>query len=169
MSEGGKRMLLRNLITYLHQIVCMCPALAPAGSLRVIAWGEEPRSWSWMARFSLSGAWKSLCGTSLAILLTRHLASVSQPRLLFISDGQWHRDELSRLIQWRHSLLHVSVRAIATGPDANAKQLRQLAGASAVFNPEEIVAVLQSWVGADSAMLTEESRVLSSGEMGVGL
>lgn len=168
MSEGGKRMLLRNLITYLHQVVRMCPALAPTWSLRVIAWGEAAEVVEMEGEILPFRCVGKASVDSLTNLLTTHLANVSQPRLLLMSDGQWHLDELARLVQWRRSMSNVLVRVIATGYDANVQYLRQLAGASAVFNPEEIVAALHSWDDADSAMLTEESSVLSSAEMGGG-
>jgi uncharacterized protein YegL len=168
MSEGGKRMLVRNLLTYLHQFARMCPAVAPTWSLRVIAWGEATEVVEVEGEILPFRCVGKTSADSLAILLTTHLENVSQPRLLLISDGQWHRDELTRLVQWRRSMSNVSVRVIATGYDANVQHLRQLAGASAVFNPEEIVAALHSWDGEDSAMLNQESRVPSFVEMGGG-
>lgn len=168
MSEGGKRMLVRNLLTYLHQVIRMCPSAPPTGSLSVIAWGEATEIVELDGEILPFTCVGKASVDSLTILMTTHLENVSQSRLLLISDGQWHRDELTRLVQWRRSLSNISVRVIATGSDANLQYLRQLAGASAVFNPEEIVAALHSWDGADSVMLNEVSRVLTFVEMGGG-
>ena len=166
MSEGGKRMILRNLITYLHQVVRMCPELALTGSLRVVAWGNAADVVEFeegeILPFSCVG---KASVDSLANLLTAHLANVSQPRLLLISDGHWPLDELERLVQWRRSMPHVSVRVIAAGYEASVHHLRQFVDASAIFKPEEIVAAVQSWDHAKSAMFTEESRVPSSVDM----
>ena len=161
-------MLVRNLIAYLHQVVRLCPAFAPSVSLRVIAWGEATEVVEVEGEILPFRCVGKASADSLVILLTTHLANASHPRLLFISDGQWHRDELARLVQWRRSQFNISVRVIATGSDANLQHLQQMAGKSAVFNPEEIVAALHSGDGTNSAMLNEESRVLSSVEMGGG-
>ena len=166
MNEGGKRMLVRNLLTYLQQVIRICPSVPPTGSLKVIAWGEasevvvmenEIFPFMCVGRASVD---------SLTNLMSFHLKNVSRSRLLLISDGQWQREELSRMVQWRRTLSNVAVRVIATGSDANRQHLLQLAGASAVFNPEEIVAALHSWDVADPTLLNVESRVLSSVEMG---
>lgn len=161
-------MLIRNLLTYLEQVVRLYSAFSPVASLRVITWREAAEFVEWdteteIPQFRCEG---KATVDNLTALLSRELAKGGLAWLLFISDGRWHRDELARLVQWRLSAPDLSVRVIATGYDADFRALRQIAGASEVFTPDEVVAALDSWLGADSTMSSVESQVEPPVEIG---
>ena len=158
MNEGGKKMLVRNLLTYLHQVACMSGASASFGTLKIVAWGELTEVVEFedeILPFRCKGK-ASVDG--LANLLSNELADASRPRLLFMSDGQWHHDDLKQLCQWRRSTPNVTVRVIAIGADASARDLRQLADESALFAPEEVWAALDSWNDVDATTPCGQSR-----------
>lgn len=149
-------MLVRNLLTYLHQVVRLRPVVVPVGILRVVSWGEVSEVVEYQGEILPFRCVGKASTDGLVQLLRHELADVSQPRLLFISDGQWHSDEVERILRWRQSMPNLSVRVIAAGCDADFKKLKQLSTISAVFKPDEILAALDSWDGTDSMDLMEK-------------
>ncbi len=151
MHEGGKRMLMRNLLTYLLQLEQIFPDNLPFGGLEVIEWGESAQpveldSDYEVRPFQCAG---KTSASALVSLLTQPFEPGSQPRLLLFSDGNWDRDELGRLMEWRRLSPGFMFRIIAVGSDANIQKLRQLAGDLGAFLPEEVTAAWQSFSWTD--------------------
>ena len=158
MSEGGKQMLVRNLLSYVVQAVRLLPSFSATPSLRIISWGNATKvvDWDTIAEIRPFHCTGKTVADVLTALLSKEWEAVALPRLLILSDGNWHRDEIAHLARWRRSITNLSLRIIATGSDANLQTLRQLAGPTEVFTPEEIVGALDSWNCSKSLKTNDE-------------
>jgi hypothetical protein len=168
MNEGGKKLLVRTLLTYLSQLPLAAPRGAFPGSLRVVAWGDGARLVELEADISPLRCEGRVSANALTAFLTQALEEASRPRLLLVSDGQWPPEELQHLRRWLRTRPDVAVQAIAVGADANRRDLGAVAGPSRVFAPEDIWAVLEAWDDADATAPAPRGQPPGRGDVAGG-
>ena len=134
MSEMGKLLLARNLVSYLRQCV----------SVELYTWNEQLQSIALASdeELPLLEATGQNNLNSLRDFLKSRLANGTLQPVLLFSDGNVSNGALASFAIWRKEQANLVLEAVAIGPDANHAVLEELAAPGRLFVPENVAAAL---------------------------
>ncbi|MFB1484085.1 hypothetical protein [Corallococcus sp. RDP092CA] len=183
MSEHGKLMLVRNLLTHVRQWAREADGALAARAPFLVRWSTEAVVLEVPAHEDLPmlRADGRVAVEPLLALLDSLTSDGGPVALLLLSDGHLAAADVSAFRAWLRRHPNVSVRAIAVGPDAVTTTLARLssavdvgerrssetavAGSRGWFPPEEILCALEAWPLSGPAPLPERvAEVVGEGQ-----
>jgi|GEM_PF-659010 len=144
MSEAGKPAVLRSLLSFLGLANELAYNAVSLTREKTVVWNEKPEIFASIPNATDMRFFGRPNMDALLAMLSASIPSDSNVSILFLTDGQWPQDYLQAFQKWFRTQPRVGLAFVAVGCDSNLRQLQGIAGSSAVFLAEEIVAALHA-------------------------
>ncbi len=159
MNEMGKIHLQRNLCRYATQLRGIDQEKYADLDIRFYQWAQDIseitiQSDGDIPVLNAEGS-SNLC--DLSDFLSQHLNDTGRARILILSDGFFNQDDIDRFIRWKKGL-HILIRIIAVGADADLLKLKKISTNHTVYLAENIASAIDSTIfGFDEPLTTPVS------------
>ena len=140
MAEWGKAFITRSVARSIEQYLRLGYSSA---EMRLVAWGNDAHVLDWRTDHEFPLELLAPKGTANAKALTSLLGTVSDRKIILLTDGFWSRADSKELTRWMKSLQQGTLRIIKIGSDSN-PHLKDKD--KDVFAAEDLFTALNNWL-----------------------
>ncbi len=139
MVEGGKRLIMRQLVRQVEQFLRL--GYGRERHLQLVLWGDDAAVHPWDPCDELPAELFECGGSASGEPLIDLLSAPDDAKVLMLTDGFWLDGPRQQINDWRHRIPENTLRIVRVGADANPR----LRGED-VFDSENFFSAMEGWL-----------------------